>query len=93
MSKLIEFLNNMGGDAQLRYADATQLAAALDRTQIEPAVRDAILAGDQARLAALLGARTNVICGFAPAKDDEEQEQSPDDDEEIVALQNTVRAA
>ncbi len=93
MSKVIEFLNSMGGDAQLRYADATQLAAALDSTQIGSELRDAILGCDQARLAMLLGARTNVICGFAPAKDDDEQEQSPDDDEEIVALQNTVRAA
>lgn len=93
MSKVIEFLNNMGGDAQLRYADAAQLAAVLARTQIDPAVRDAILGGDQAALVALLGARTNVVCGFAPAQDDDEQDQSPDDGEEIVALQNTVRAA
>lgn len=93
MSKVIEFLNSMGGDAQLRYADAKQLAAALERTQIDPALRDAILGSDQERLAALLGARTNVVCGFAPAKDDDEQEQSPDDGEEVVALQNTVRAA
>ncbi|WP_257386258.1 hypothetical protein [Tahibacter caeni] len=93
MSKVIEFLNSMGGDARLRYADAAQLAAVLERTQIDPAVRDAILGSDQAALAALLGARTNVVCGFAPAQDDDEQEQSPDDGEEIVALQNTVRAA
>lgn len=91
MSNVIEFLDAMARNAQLRHADAETLAAALEQAQIDPALREAVLSGDQRRLEALLGARTNVICGFAPAQDDDEPEQAPDDDEEIVA--STVRVA
>jgi hypothetical protein len=85
MSNVIEFLDAMGRDAQLRHADAGTLAVALEQAQIDPALRAAVLSGDQQRLESLLGARTNVVCGFAPAQDDDSQEKAPDDDEEIVA--------
>lgn len=91
MSNVIEFLDAMGRNAQLRHADADTLAAALEQAQIDPALRAAVLSGDQQRLESLLGARTNVVCGFAPAQDDEDQEKAPDDDEEIVA--SAVRVA
>lgn len=83
MSNVIGFLDAMGRDAQLRHADTGTLAAALEQAQIDPALRDAVLSGDQQRLESLLGARTNVVCGFAPAEDDDQK--APDDDEEIVA--------
>lgn len=91
MSKVIEFLDAMGRDARLRHAGADVLVDALAQAQIDPALRDAVLSGDQRRLELLLGARTNVVCGFAPAQDDEEPQKAPDDDEEIVA--STVRVA
>jgi hypothetical protein len=92
MSKVIEFLDAMGRDAQMRHADAGDVALALERAEIGAELREAILGGDQSRLEQLLGARTNVICGFAPAKDDDDQEKAPDDDEEIVARRD-VRVA
>lgn len=85
MSNVIGFLDAMGRDAQLRHADTGTLAAALEQAQIDPALREAVLSGDQQRLESLLGARTNVVCGFAPAQDDDDQDKAPDDDEEIVA--------
>lgn len=91
MLNVIEFLDALGRNSQLRHASADVLAVELERAQIEPALRAAVLSGDQQRLESLLGARTNVVCGFAPAQDDEEQEKSPDDDEEIVA--SAIRAA
>lgn len=90
MLNVIEFLDALGGNSRLRHASTDVLAVELEHAQIEPGLRAAILSGDQRRLESLLGARTNVVCGFAPAQDDEEQEKSPDD-EEIVA--SAIRAA
>ena len=55
-----------------------QIAATLQQSNLDPELAAAILAGDQKRLEVLLGARTNVICGMAPA----EEEQQPDKDRE-----------
>ncbi len=93
MSNVIEFLDAMGRNAQLRHAGAADLALALEQAQLDPALRAAILSGDQSRLEALLGARTNVVCGFAPAQDDEDQQEAPNEDEEIVARASAVRVA
>jgi hypothetical protein len=90
MSKMIEFLEAMGSDAQLRHADSAGLARAMDLAEVDAGLRAAILAGDQARLEQLLGARTNVVCGFAPARDDEDQEKAPADDDEIVAARQNA---
>ena len=63
MSNIIEFLGQMGQDAQLRYATGNELEQALTRAQIEPAMRAAVLAGDRRRLEMLLGATGNTFCG------------------------------
>jgi hypothetical protein len=63
MSNFMEFLEQMGQDAQLRYATNDELEQALTRAQIEPAARAAVLAGDRRRLEALLGATGNTFCG------------------------------
>ena len=47
MSNFMEFLEQMGQDAQLRYATSDELEQALTRAQIEPAVQAAVLAGDR----------------------------------------------
>lgn len=82
MSNIIDFLARVGSDSRLRHAGAAQLGRELDLARIDQDLQAAILAGDQARLEAVLGARTNVICGLSPA----EQDDAPapvDDDEEI----------
>jgi hypothetical protein len=86
MSNVIELLEKMGSDARLRHAGA---AATLQQANLDPALAAAILAGDQARLEALLGARTNVICGMAPA----EEEQPSKDREEEEIRQTYARVA
>jgi hypothetical protein len=69
MSTVISLLEKMGQDANLRYADKTTVTAELD-----PALAAAILAGSQEQLAAVLGARTNVVSGIFAAEETDEQE-------------------
>jgi hypothetical protein len=71
MSNFMEFLEQMGQDAQLRYATNDELEQALTRAQIEPAVRTAVLAGDRRQLEVLLGATGNTFCGVYVPDDDE----------------------
>jgi len=68
----MEFLVQMGQDAQLRYATNNELEQALRRAQIDPAVREAVLAGDRRRLEALLGATGNTFCGIYVPDGDED---------------------
>lgn len=77
MSNVIDFLENMGRDARLRHASPSDVQLALDREQIQPELRGAILAGDQARLEALLGQQI-LYCMQFPAREDEEEETEED---------------
>jgi hypothetical protein len=85
MSNVIDFLERLGRDAQLRHADDRELEQVMINAQIDPAVRAAILVRDQSQLEALLGAHANVCCMIAtPAQeqhDEEEEEQKQDDDD------------
>ncbi len=66
MSNIVDFLENVGQNASLRYASAGELQHMLADIQVDPEVRDAVLAKDQARLTALAGAK-NVCCMLVPA--------------------------
>lgn len=55
MSDVIDFLERMGQDAQLRYASQDTIGTALADTQIEPQQCSAVLASDPERLRTLLG--------------------------------------
>lgn len=83
MSNVIEFLEKMGREAQLRHASAAELATALNQQAVDPELHAAILAGDQRRLEAVLGARTNVICGMAPAEEEAPSKDKEKEEEEI----------
>jgi hypothetical protein len=72
MSNFMDFLEQMGQDAQLRYAANGELEQALMRAQIEPAVRAAVIAGDRRQLEVLLGAPGNTFCGVYVPEDDED---------------------
>jgi hypothetical protein len=72
MSDFMEFLVQMGQDARLRHATSDELKQALTRAQIEPAAREAVLAGDRCRLEVLLGATGNTFCGVYVPDGDEE---------------------
>ncbi|KZC15833.1 hypothetical protein RHOFW510R12_03800 [Rhodanobacter sp. FW510-R12] len=66
MSNIVDFLETVGQNASLRYASNGEMQRMLADTRIDPEVRDAVLAKDQARLTALAGAR-NVCCMLVPA--------------------------
>ena len=81
MADLIDFLEKMGGDSQSRFATGPELEEALIRAGIEPAVRSAVLAGDQLRLESLIVASHNV-CNLINLPDEEEEEEEDEDDKE-----------
>lgn len=101
MTNVIDFLENLGQDARLRYATSEELEQALSGMQIDPAVRAALLGEDQRQLEALLGAATNVCCMVhAPDDDDDEDEEDDEDDgdddkkdEELTSRQTAFRRA
>jgi hypothetical protein len=69
VSKIIEFLEQLGQDATLRYATDAELEAALLQAGLNPADRTAILGKDQRLLEALLDAKANVCCMVANPKE------------------------
>ena len=95
MSNVIDLLERLGKDAQLRHASDGELEQAMIRAQIDPAVRAAILLRDQRRLEELLGADANVCCMIAvPAQeepDEEEEEKKPDDDDDGAGEEKALR--
>ena len=95
MSNVIGFLEKMGQDAELRHASKNEMELALADAEINPRLQAVILSSDQAQLEALLLARTNVVCGLFPGKEDddgEEEEESPDkDDDEMTGSHAAIR--
>ena len=68
MSNVIDFLQRLGQDADLRHAPRMELELALAEAGIDPALREALLGSDQRKLEDLLGANTNVCAMIAPGK-------------------------
>ena len=81
MSDLIDFLEKMGGDSQSRFASGPGLEEALTRAGIAPAVRSAVLAGDQPRLESLIGA-SRIVCNLVNLPEEEEEEEEDEDEDE-----------
>ncbi|MBV8806951.1 MAG: hypothetical protein JO042_17965 [Sinobacteraceae bacterium] len=82
MSNVIEFLEQMGRDANLRYVTGLELEAALTQAGIEPNLQAAILDGDQRLLESLVGASHNICCMINPPEEEEEHEEDEDEDHE-----------
>lgn len=77
MADVIEFLERMGRDAQLRHASGAALEQALRAAQMSPREQAALLAGDRAAIEAVIGAEGNVCCVVFvpwPVGDDQEPE-------------------
>jgi hypothetical protein len=97
MGNVIDFLERLGQDAQLRYATGGEVDEALQQAQIDPAVRAAILADDRHQLEALLGAQPNVCCMVHVPDDEEDEDDDQDDsdddteDDESTSRQSTFR--
>lgn len=71
---IIDFLETLGQDAQLRYASRDEVGFALAGAEIEPALQAAILDKNGLELQALLG-QDPFCCLISPAKPGEEQEE------------------
>lgn len=80
MSNVIDFLERMGQDADLRHASDELLEEALRNSGIEPALRAALLGQDRPALEALLGTESTVCC--IVFKEDEEEEEEPEEEDE-----------
>lgn len=75
MADVIEFLERMGRDAQLRHASDAVLEQAMREAQMGPRVRAALMGGDRAEIEAVIGAESDFCClVWAPQPDVEEQQ-------------------
>lgn len=78
MFDVIDFLENVGQDAQLRYASSEDVAAVLAGRPIDAKLRDVILAKDAQALGVMLG-KGPYCCYIDPGKEDEGEEKKKDD--------------
>ena len=77
MSNVLEFLERVGQDWQLRHADPAALRYAMQQAGIDESLHPALLTRDARRLEALLNLTGNVCCAVHPA-----HEEAADDDED-----------
>lgn len=76
MTDVIEFLERMGRDAQLRHASEAVLEQAMRDAQMSSRARAALKGGRRAEIEAIIGAESNVCCViFAPEPDDEKDQK------------------
>lgn len=94
MSNVIDFLERMGQDAQLRHASRSEVELALKEARIDPELQAAILAKDQSHLELLLR-QEPLYCLLFPAKEDEDEdsEEVPSREDEEVTLHFAYRVA
>jgi len=76
MSNLIEFLERLGQDSDLRRATGGELQVAMERAGIEPATSAALIGSDRQRLEMQTGAVTNVCCLIHAAEEGDEGDAS-----------------
>jgi hypothetical protein len=76
MTDVIDFLERVGQDAQLRHASQDEVELALTSAEIAPELQAAILANDPVQLEALLG-QAPVCIAYMPS-----EEEDPDDETE-----------
>ena len=89
MTDAIDFLEQLGRNARLRHAPATDLQRVLAASGIDPGVRNALLADDTVRLGELLGAQPNICCLIVkpdPAQPDEEEEDEDEEEDEALSV-------
>lgn len=89
MTEIIDFLEKLGQDSQLRHAGCGEIRSALSAAQIDKVATAAILAGDERTLAAHLAAPSEVCCLiFVPRREDDEEPQKEDEIPEQDAPDN-----
>jgi len=76
VTDIIDFLEKLGQDSQLRHADCGEIQQALNAAGIDPFAAAAIVAGDERKLAERLEMRSDQCClVYAPARENEEEEE------------------
>lgn len=99
MSNVIEFLERLGEDAQLRRASPGEVALALAEAGVEASLRPAVVARDASALQALLKQGVFFATQMPSREDeeseplDEEEENPPQDDEKPSARSDLSIAA
>lgn len=78
MTDVIDFLEQMGQDPQLRHGSQYEVELALASAEIAPELQAAIIAKDQAHLETLLG-QVSVCSALFPGQEDEEQEDEAEE--------------
>ena len=80
MSNLIQFLEQLGGDARLAHAGDTEYLAAVESASLDDAPKQALRNRDADALNDLAGGRLRMMCILFPAEgDDEKKDDQPDD--------------
>lgn len=94
MSDVIDFLEKMGKDAQLRRASPEEVESALDDAQIDAPLSSAILARDISELYDLLKLQPMFATQMEPGEEEEApgREEEPGKEEEDAPSQD-VRLA
>lgn len=82
MSSVIEFLERMGANAQLRHASQEEIAQALEASQVDAAAGAAIIGRGTADLYALLDLKPMFHTLENPGREDEEEEGEGEEDDE-----------
>lgn len=80
MSDVIDFLERMGQDAQMRDAPRVEVELAIASAGLDPELQAAILANDRNKLEALLG-QHNVCSVMIPGTEEEEEDEGEDEEE------------
>lgn len=81
MLDIVDFLEHVGRDARLRDASQADMESAASDAGLNPELRQAVVAGDKARLEVLLGSR-NVCSVMIPGKEDDSEEERKDDEDD-----------
>lgn len=82
MSSVIEFLERMGADSQLRHASQEDIALALEESQVDAAVGAAIISRSTTELYALLKQQPMFHILENPGREEEEEEEEGEEGEE-----------
>jgi hypothetical protein len=88
VSKIIEFLEKLGQDADLRHATTAELNAALMHADIDDSARAVVLQKDQRLLEELLDAGSNVCCMIAMPQTEDDEEEEAEEEKEVEADKN-----
>jgi hypothetical protein len=91
MSSVIEFLERMGKEAELRFASPEEIAQAVADAQIESALGAAIIAKSTSELYALLHQGPMFHVQQNPGKEEEEEDEDDENEDEEPSQKKSAR--